>query len=159
MSFPPDETSTTSERFARLPAALFSLAVIAATLSPVWREPPRDSFPLSTYPMFSTVRETSWLDVVVGFDEGGGEHRISPNMIANAEVMQAAQTIADAVRGRRAPILCEEVARRVVAARRYEAVVRLEVQSRKLDPLTYFASESGSGPARVLRRARCEVRR
>jgi hypothetical protein len=146
-------------RFARVPALLISLLVVAATVWPALRDPPRDSFPLSTYPMFSSLRETAWVHVVVGFDADGGEHRVAPKMIANAEVMQAAQTIAKAVRRKQVGGLCAQVAERVGSSGDYAGLVRLEVQSRQFDPRTYFTSADGATPLRLRRRARCEVTR
>lgn len=145
------------EQFRRAPALIFSMLVIAATLSPALRESPRDSFPLSTYPMFSSVPKRAWLDVIVGFDAAGSEHRIPPHLVANLEVMQAAETIRLAVRQRRAPQLCAEVAARVAADPDFEHVVRLEVQRRKFDPLTYFTSAPDERLLDLRRRARCEV--
>jgi hypothetical protein len=143
--------------FRRAPALIFSVLVVAATLSPALREPPRDSFPLSTYPMFSSVPKRAWLDVIVGFDAAGDEHRIPPRLVANIEVMQAAETIRHAVRQRRAPQLCAEVAARVSADPDFDHVVRLEVQRRKFDPLTYFMSPPSERLLDLRRRARCEV--
>jgi hypothetical protein len=143
--------------FRRAPALIFSVLVVAATLSPALREPPRDSFPLSTYPMFSSVPKRAWLDVIVGFDTAGTEHRIPPQLVANIEVMQAAETIRRAVRHRRAPQLCAEVAARVAADPDFDHVVRLEVQRRKFDPLTYFTSSPSERLLDLRRRARCEV--
>jgi hypothetical protein len=144
--------------FRRLPALIFSAVVIAATLSPALRDPPTDSFPLSSYPMFSNVPKCAWLDVIVGFDAAGNEHRIPPRLVANLEIMQAAQTIRLAVRQRRAPQLCSEVAARVAADPDFAHVVRLEVQRRKFDPLTYFQSPPDERVLDLRRPARCEVR-
>lgn len=143
--------------FRRAPALVFSLLVVAATLSPALREPARDSFPLSTYPMFSYVPKRAWLDVIVGFDAAGHEHRIPPQKVANIEVMQAAETIRLAVRHRRAPQLCAEVAARVAADPDFEHVVRLEVQRRKFDPLAYFGKAPSERLLDLRRRTRCEV--
>jgi hypothetical protein len=136
---------------------IFSVVVIAATLSPVLRRPTQDSFPLSTYPMFAGVRKTAWLDVIVGFDAAGNEQKIPPRLVANAEVMQASETIYLAVRRRRAPQLCHEVAARVASDPAFAHVVRLEVQRRKFDPLTYFTSPPDERLLGLRRRARCEV--
>jgi hypothetical protein len=144
---------------AKIVASIFSIVVIAATLSPLLRKPPYDSFPLSTYPMFASVRKTAWLDVIVGFDAAGTEHRIPPRLVANAEVMQAAETIHLAVRQRRAPQLCQQVAARVAADPDFAHVVRLEVQRRKFDPLGYFTSPPEERLLDLRRRARCEVPR
>lgn len=147
-----------SEReFRRAPAALFSVAVLALTLMPLARE--GDSFPLSSYPMFSSVRTKPWIAVVVGRDAQGEQRPIPPALIANAEVMQAAQTIANAVRRKQAKPLCERVAARIAAEPEWADVVVVEVQSRQFDPLTYFTSSEGRTPLRVRRRARCEVPR
>jgi hypothetical protein len=143
--------------FRRVPALMFSVLVVAAMLSPALRDPPVDSFPLSTYPMFSSVPKSAWLDVIVGFDTAGSEHRIPPRLVANAEVMQAAETIRRAVRQRRAPQLCAEVAARVSLDPDFDHVVRLEVQRRKFDPLAYFSRPPSERLLDLRRRARCEV--
>lgn len=147
------------ESFCRLPALVFSAVVIAATIWPALRDPPRDSFPLSTYPMFSSVRDKPSVHVIVGFTAAGNERRIPPKLIANAEVMQAAQTISKAIRRKQAKQLCARVAGRVAEDPEYADLVRLEVQSRRFDPRTYFTSESGRTPLRQRRRASCEVPR
>ncbi|PRP90250.1 hypothetical protein ENSA5_66620 [Enhygromyxa salina] len=145
----------------RAPALLVSALFVAAAVWPALREPPRDSFPLSNYPMFSTVRDKPWLDVIVGFDAEGEEHEIRPNLVANIEVMQAAQTIRRAVRARRAKLLCARVAERVAADGELGHIVRLEVQRRRFDPRTYFldpeVDPDGATPLAVRRKARCRV--
>lgn len=143
-------------RFSRALALLVSVVFIALSLWPALRDPPEDSFPLSTYPMFSTVRKTTWLHVVVGYDAAGEEYKIPPPLVANFEVMQAAQTIRKAIRRKRAKQLCEEVAAKVAGRPGYTEVVRLEVQSRLLDPRSYF-TPGGEVPKKIKRRARCEL--
>ncbi|NVB36919.1 hypothetical protein G6O69_03695 [Pseudenhygromyxa sp. WMMC2535] len=143
--------------FHRAPALLVGLAVIAATLWPMFRDPPKDSFPLSNYPMFSTVRATSWIHVVMGVDAEGGLRPMPPRTIGNAEVMQAAQTVRKAIRGKRADQLCTRVAETIAGDPDYAQIVRLEVQSRQFDPHTYFVDAAGREPLRVRVRARCEV--
>src|SRR5690606_37948515 len=144
--------------FSRALALIVSALTIAATMWPLLWEPGRDSFPLSSYPMFSSIRERPWIDVIVGYDADGREHRIGPKVVGNAEVMQAAQTIRKAVRRKQARSLCEQVAARVSEAPKYADIVRLEVQSRQFDPRTYFVSDAGKLPLRLRRRATCEVR-
>lgn len=150
-------TRPIGSKTSRAPALLFSLLVVGATLWPALGDPSKDSFPLSTYPMFSTVPKSAWLDVIVGFDAAGAEHRIPPELVANYEVMQAAQTIRLAVRQGRAGPLCREVAVRVGADPRFDHVVRLEVQRRKFDPLTYFTSPPEQRLLGLRRKAKCEV--
>lgn len=151
--------SAPARPFWRLPALLFSVGLIAALISPALREQPYDSFPLSTYPMFSTVRAKPWIHVVVGYDAQGGEHRIGPRLIANAEVMQAAQTIRQEIRRGQARSLCERVAARVAETPELAAVERLEVQSRQFDPTTYFDEPGPVAPLSLRRRASCRVAR
>lgn len=145
------------EGYARASALLISALFIVATVWPALRDPPRDSFPLSTYPMFSSLRERPWIDVIVGFDAAGNQHRIGPGLVANAEVMQAAQTIRKAIRRKQARSLCEQVAARVANSSDHVEVIRLEVQSRQFDPRSYFVSDRQ--PLKLRRRASCEVLR
>jgi hypothetical protein len=146
-----------SPEFRRWPAALFCVALLALTLAPLARE--QDSFPLSSYPMFSSVRTKPWISIVVGRDAQGEQRPIPPRLVANAEVMQAAQTIGNAVRRKQAGQLCERVAERIAGEPAWADVVSVEVQSRQFDPFTYFTSDEGRTPLRVRRRARCEVPR
>jgi len=155
----PSPTPSGPRRFRRWPAVLVSLILVGLTVSPALREQPYDSFPLSTYPMFSIVRKISWIHVVVGFDEAGQEYKIAPRYVANFEVMQAAQTIRREIRARRADALCEEVAARVATSSGLAPVVRVEVQSRQFDPARYFVDDDGRVPIRLKRRARCRVPR
>lgn len=144
-----------SDGFRRWPAALLSAAVIALTLAPGFGE--QDSFPLSNYPMFSSNRAQPWISVVVGIDAQGEQRPIPPRLVANAEVMQAAQTIANAVKRRQAKPLCERVAARIAQEPDWQTAVAVEVQSRQFDPRTYFLSAEGREPLRVRKRARCPV--
>ncbi len=143
--------------FYRSLALLVSFVFVALTLWPALRDPPTDSFPLSTYPMFSSVRKTGWVHVVVGYDAAGDEHKIPPPLVANFEVMQAAETIRRAIRGKRAKQLCEEVAARAAANPDFAMLERLEVQSRRLEPLSCVTSEAGRTPSKIKRRARCQL--
>ena len=141
--------------FRRWPAALFSVALIALTLAPGFGE--KDSFPLSNYPMFSTAQPYPWIHVVVARDAQGEQRPIPPPLVANAEVMQAAQTIALAVKRKQAKSLCERVAARIADEDEWAFAVEVEVQSRQFDPLTYFTSPEGRKPLKVRKRGRCPV--
>lgn len=144
-------------------ALCVSLGVIAATAWPLSLDPSdsdSDSFPLSTYPMFSSVRKTAWMHVVVGYDAAGVEHKIPPPFVANTEVMQASETIRIAIRKRRAKQLCAHVGERLADLDDDHAlaeVVRVEVQSRRFNPKTYFVEPDGAAPLKLRRRATCMV--
>lgn len=93
-----------------------AIAVIGAVASPALRD--RDSFPLSTYPMYATVRgERFEVATVVGRDAEGSTHRLSLGEIAQVDDPLLAQArVARSVAAGRAAELCREVAAR--AARR-----------------------------------------
>jgi hypothetical protein len=141
--------------FRRWPAALFSVGMIGLTLAPGVSQ--RDSFPLSNYPMFSTAQPRPWISVVVARDAEGNQRPIPPPLVANAEVMQAVQTIANAVKRGQAKSLCERVAARIADEPDWQDAVEVQVQSRQFDPLAYFTQPEGREPLRVRRRARCRV--
>ena len=94
------------------------VVVTAAVLWPAVRRPPQDSFPLSTYPMFSfPLDPVADIDLVVGVDAAGSDVRLSPESIAATdEVIQAGGAVARAVAGRGDdPVaLCRRVAARLV---------------------------------------------
>lgn len=109
-------------------------AVLAALLMPPLWPPAEDSYPLSTYPMFSRDRgATSVVATVVGVDAEGRAHRLSPALIGgSAEPMQAVATAGRAARGTAADrrALCRRVADRVAAGGRDELVaVALRVET------------------------------
>ena len=120
-----------------------------------------DSFPFSTYPMFSTRRDRPTVHVAVGLDARGGEMRLGPQIVVGSlEVMQAAQTVRNAVRaGKRArKELCEAIALRVAAEGSLREIERIELRSLRFDPLTYFEHDPPVPLERRVR-ARCPVPR
>jgi hypothetical protein len=141
--------------FRRWPAALFSVVMIGLTIMPGFTD--RDSFPLSNYPMFSSAKLQPWIAVVVARDAQGQQRPVPPRLVANAEVMQAAQTIGLAVKRGQAKALCERVAARIADEPDWQTAVEVQVQSRQFDPRTYFTSAEGREPLRVRRKARCPV--
>ena len=143
---------------------LFALVVGGALLWPLTWKYPRDSYPLSPYPMFSTKRGKPWIHKVQGLKAGGEVMRLSPEIIAETdEVMQAVTTVARAVRKGKAArqALCEVVGERLREAQkqgdsRWREVSWVEIVSLKYDPLAYFEHESTPPEERKLR-ARCPV--
>lgn len=140
-------------------AAYGALVVaVVAMLAPVVRD--RDSYPLSTYPMFATDRgRISTVATVVGLTAGGGVERLTPQLIGGAdEVVLAVETAARAVRagGERPAALCREVAGRVAGAR--PEVTAVEVRVETHDAIAYFTDDA-TEPRAVEVRARCEVQR
>lgn len=98
---------------------LIPLLVAAAVLSPGLRDPHADSYPLSTYPMFGSLRSAqASIDTVVGVTESAEIERLSPELISGSdEVILAAATVSDAVDRGFTERLCSEVAARIAATR------------------------------------------
>lgn len=115
------------------------------------RSPADDSFPLSTYPMFSLARpaETT-VSSAVGFDASNERVILSPRIVGGtAEVIQAAATVSRAISTGAAEELCREI-----IARAPTGVVALEVVTETYDVVEYFDGEEG--PLRRTVHARCE---
>lgn len=133
--------------------------MLVAMLGPPLRDPPRDSYPLSTYPMFSTDRgRLSSIATAVGTTIRGEEVRLSPELIGGGdEPMLAVQTAADAVRAGPAGSLelCEQVARRVAGSDLTE-VVEIVVRTEVRDNVAWFA-DGERRPVEIVEAARCEV--
>ncbi len=107
--------------------------------------------------MFARKKGNPLVHRVVAYDEAGTRVQISPEMIANDEVMQAARTVYHAVRKGResAARLCRETAVRVRGAPKFDAVVRLEVVSDRFDAVAYFTGDRT--PLRSWHHAVCEI--
>ncbi len=121
--------------FVRRPLViLFSLLMVVAAVWPATTSPPRDSFPLSNYPMFATDRptEASFATVVAVAPEGTTD-RLTPRAIGGTDqVIQAAATVAQAVRNGEAEQLCREILDRV------DGPTQLEVVTETYDTIEWF---------------------
>lgn len=144
---------------ARLVAYGWGLGLVLLSIWPVFRVPPVDSYPLSTYPMFSQRRGQPRLYRMLTLDERGTPAPLAPKLVANSEALQAAATIRRAVEGgkRAQKALCSEVAARVSRDPELSHVRRLQIQSVQYDPIEYFAGERVPLEARTLHS--CRVRR
>ena len=123
--------------------------VLAA--APVVRSPADDSFPLSTYPMFSLARprETT-VSSAAGYDAAGARLRLSPRVVGGTgEVIQAAGTIVQAIRDETTAALCEEILTNVPTA-----AVAVEIVTETYDVIGYF--DGDEDPLERTIHARCE---
>jgi hypothetical protein len=122
-------------------AACASIALIAATLSPLLREPTHDGFPLSTYPMFAFKRPTR-LTMTYALGEGaGGERRLlAPRVIGTGEVLQAMRVIDRTVSEGPHAIakLCEQVATNVASDDEFRDVVAIRIVTGTHDAVDYL---------------------
>jgi hypothetical protein len=123
-------------------AYVVSALALGAVLYPARFHPSdrkHDSFPLSTYPMFSRNKpRTARFTRAVAIGPEGDEHAIPPELVAGGEAMQAMRTIRKSVRGgpKQARAFCGAVARRVadstlpeLAHVRYVALDTIKVNS------------------------------
>lgn len=141
-------------------AQMFAVSAVAlfAVWLPVFRSPPRDSFPLSTYPMFSTLLPAvSKVDLVVGIDASGEEVRLSPELIAGTdEVIIAGSTVRQSVRSGETDEMCSLVADRVARSDN-DSVVEIVVKTDEIDAVRWFADDKT--PESTTVHSRCEVER
>lgn len=139
---------------------IISLLLIAAVLSPLQADPKLDSYPLSSFAMFTTKRPPV-VEIVhaVGFAKDGGTRPIPPRLVAGAEVLQAKVMLQQTVRkGRRASRkLCAKIAKRVGGDSGHAWVERIEVRSDRYQVMSYFSS--ARKPIRSRVHAKCEVPR
>jgi hypothetical protein len=141
-----------------------SAILLGAVLWPALLDPQdsaTDSFPLSTYPMFSydkprTATVTSALAQGPGF-----EQPLPPSFVGTSETMQALRTIARSVRaGRtRARQLCETMAERVARSDdpQFARVERVALVTQTVDSIRFLAGDRT--PLRRKIELRCPVRR
>lgn len=136
-----------------------STMVLAAVLSPLAREPEDDGYPLSTYPMFSRNLRDPTMDITraVATTPQGETLPVPPELVANAEVLQALVTIRDAVRAgpRQAMQLCETIADRLERTRALAAAREVRLVTQRIDAVAYVAGERRTQAGRV--HARCPV--
>jgi hypothetical protein len=143
----------------RIAAAAISLALVAATLWPVVLDPRDDGFPLSTYPMFASRRQTKQTYRYALGETAGGERRtLTPMMIGTAEVLQAIRVIDRAVADGRGEIakLCEAVAARVADDDERADIVAVRIVVGTHDAVEYLARDR---VGRETELHRCAVKR
>lgn len=138
-------------------AYVVGMGLAALVAAPAFGNPPRDSFPLSTYPMFSSRRAMPVLEQVVAVERNGATRPVPPQLIVNDEVMQAAVTVRQAVHRGPAAVatLCRHIATQMGNAPRYEDVVLIEIVSARYDPILYFTE--APEPVERVRRHACPV--
>ena len=136
-----------------------SAAFVGAVLYPLQTDPPTDSFPLSTYPMFTSKRPPhADVDHVVAI-AGERSEVVPPALVYSSEVLQTQQSVKKTIRrGRRAAKkLCSDVAARVAEESDLSWATHIEVRGDRYMVLGYFSS--ARQPIRSRKHARCEVKR
>jgi hypothetical protein len=115
------------------------LVVVVVGLFPIVAD--RDSFPLSTLPMFSAdLAAVQPIDTVVGVRADGTEVALGPDRIAGTDVVnQAAAVVSSAIAHGSAGVLCAQVAERVAGDELAGAgAVALEVVTEHYDAVRWF---------------------
>ena len=138
--------AVTARRLAPLVAAVVVLFPLLGSLE-------SDSYPLSTYPMFSgdRGREAS-IATAVGLDEMGELVRLAPEAIGGTdEVILAAATVNDAIRRGEVDELCLEIATRLTGSDVAAVVIRTE----RIDVVAHIADDAP--PLSVRDHGTCEV--
>ena len=125
-------------------ALCFSLVLIGAVLSPLpqnWARRPKDNFPLSYYPMFSSKREPiETFYYVVGLDSEGQRHQLRHSVIGDGGENQVRRGLRKIVQNGGGPELAQKVAQRVAKrdGRRYRDIVSVSVCRGKYSIDDYF---------------------
>jgi len=142
-----------------------SVLLVGLVLWPAFRDPPRDSFPLSDYPMFSygRPRARTTISHALGVTASGERVPLPPIVsAANREVLQSMMIIENAIGGGAARVasFCNEVATRVAERRDDEDFARfvdVEIATSTYDGVAYFAGDTEPLERRM--HARCAVPR
>jgi hypothetical protein len=144
---------------ARWPGYVVGLGVVIAAALPMFRSAQRDSFPLSTYPMFARVLDKPYVSFVERVDDRRRAHRLDPELVASDEVMQAYRTIKRAVRQgpEAAEELCLSIAQRLAKRENGKKDVRLRIVRARFDPIAYFVDDAEPAQRKVI--ASCTVDR
>ncbi|MDD9945288.1 MAG: hypothetical protein OXU20_29870 [Myxococcales bacterium] len=143
-----------------LRAYLLGGLFVAATAYPAFLPPGEDSYPLSTYPMFSRDRgKRSWVGSALALDRQGTELPLAPSYVANSEAMQAVKTLNTALnRGRKAARkLCAAIALRVRerADPQLASAVVVQLQRQRVDSVAFLAGHRDARGRKVF--ARCPI--
>lgn len=130
-----------------------SVLMIGAVLWPVIenrRKEPKDSSPLSYYPMFSAKR-SKWVYVnhVVGLDARGGRHLLPYACAGTGGLNQVRRQINRIVREGRADELCQMVAAKGALEERFAGVVTVQVVTGRYRLADYFAGKRDPVSERV----------
>lgn len=144
-----------AERLERAWAYLVAAVAIGAVLSSL-RSSARDSFPLSTYPMFASQRGTPTLFAVVATTADGKEQTIPAALVASGEVLQTKVLIQRTVE--RGPAALEDLCVRTAEKLGREPnpeLTSVEIVRRRYDPIAYF--ESGPQPIERKLLFRCPI--
>jgi hypothetical protein len=133
-------------------------AVSLVVISPALARQPKDDYPLSSYPMFSTNKDPKTTVSQAVALAGEEVTVLGPRFLGTDEVLQARATIARAVRAgpQATAALCADIARRVAERGEMRAATHVEIRTVTHDSLVYFGT-GDTKPAQTSSHARCPV--
>lgn len=136
-------------------AAVASCVLVLVTLSPVLRcNPYDDGFPLSTYPMFASVRPIEHkMSYPLGVTRSGERRTLSPQLVGSGEILQAYQ-IVQQVAGSKAA--AQKLCRAIAARARGGELVAIRIVTGTHHAIDALVDDK-LGPEREI--TRCEVPR
>lgn len=130
-----------------------SIIILLAVAAPMLTSTDTDSFPLSNYPMFSgrATAETS-IPHAIAIDAGGERSILPPSAVFNDEIVQAYETLRQAIRAGPDTTLdlCNQI-----ATRAGDDAVTVEIVTDRFDAIRYF--EGDETPLSSTVHATCEV--
>ena len=131
--------------------------VLVALLGPVVLD--RDSFPLSTYPMYSRARSgESTLVTAVGVTSDGSIRELTPTLIGDSDdPLVVVGRLRAALSADRGDVRCAEIAERVAGRSDFADVVAIEIVSERHDTVARTLDQQSLLERNV--RATCEVER
>ncbi len=136
---------------------VLTLAVIGVLVAPVALD--RDSFPLSTYPMYSSARGSeSTLVTAYGIRADGSTRELTPTLIGDSDdPLVVVGRLRAALAAGRGDVRCAEIAGRVEARSAHLDVVVIEIVSERHDTVARTLGEDSLVEREV--RSTCEVPR
>lgn len=136
---------------------LATLALALALLSPLVRERGWDSFPISSFPMFSRgdVGSIVALGHALLVTREGGRRPAPPAIVGTPEPMVAKNLVEGAIGRGDAAALCARIAGR--AALEEPDAVAVEIATSSFDARRYFEAPDGKAPLSREVHARCAV--
>jgi hypothetical protein len=133
--------------------------LLGAAAYPAFLAPEEDGFPLSTYPMFARARPAI-VEVMSAraVDELGHGRAVPPSYIANAEAMQALQTLRKSVQAgkKSARALCARIAQKVALdGAEPRPARRVELVTDRIDAVRFLQGDTEPLARKV--HVRCDV--
>lgn len=131
---------------------LMLFLICGTTALPLLGVQRRDSFPISTYPMFAKQRGQPTFHRLVAVFEDGSREAVPPELVASAEVLQMKVIVTRAVRrGKKAMrLLCQEVALKVSRSERFATTSELQLEEVRFDSIHYFTEAPKPVAAKTL---------